>query len=58
LDQKDQEWREILKEKDRKLNSLEKEKDEAYKQISHLKDALKNAEGSFHYYLNYWFGVH
>ncbi|XP_050307065.1 golgin subfamily A member 1 [Anthonomus grandis grandis] len=44
LDQKEQEWRNVLKDKDKILQNLLKEKDEAYKQISHLKDALKNAE--------------
>lgn len=45
LEQKEQEWREIIKEKDRQLQNFEKEKDEAYKQISNLKESLKNAEG-------------
>lgn len=42
---KEQEWREIVKEKDKQLQNLDKEKDEAYKQISNLKESLKNAEG-------------
>lgn len=48
LDQKEQEWREIVKEKDRLLQNLEREKDEAYKQISNLKESLKEAEGILH----------
>lgn len=45
LDQKEHEWREIVREKDRQLQNLEREKDEAYKQISNLKESLKEAEG-------------
>lgn len=45
LEHKEQEWREIVKEKDRQLQNLEREKDEAYKQISNLKESLKEAEG-------------
>ncbi|XP_060517177.1 golgin subfamily A member 1 [Cylas formicarius] len=44
LDEKEREWRDILKEKDRRLNAVEKERDEAYKTISNLKEALRNAE--------------
>lgn len=44
LDTRDNDWKEIVKEKDKRLQSIEKEKDEAYRQISNLKDSLKNAE--------------
>ncbi|XP_066253481.1 golgin subfamily A member 1 isoform X2 [Euwallacea similis] len=44
FEQKEHEWKEIIRDKDRKLQNFEKEKDEAYKQISNLKDALKNSE--------------
>lgn len=45
LEEKDKEWKELANEKDKRLQILEKEKNDAYKQISNLKDALKNAEG-------------
>lgn len=45
LDQKEQEWRELIRDKDRQLQNLEREKNEAYKQISNLKESLKEAEG-------------
>ncbi|XP_066139254.1 golgin subfamily A member 1 isoform X2 [Euwallacea fornicatus] len=44
FEQKEHEWKEIVRDKDRKLQNFEKEKDEAYRQISNLKDALKNSE--------------
>ncbi|RZC32920.1 golgin subfamily A member 1 [Asbolus verrucosus] len=44
LDQKELEWREIMNEKDKKLQNLEKEKDEALKQVSALRETVKNAE--------------
>lgn len=46
LEQKEHEWHEIMREKDRQLQNLEREKDEAYKQISNLKETLKDAEGN------------
>lgn len=45
LEQKEQEWRDIVRDKDRQLQNLEREKNEAYKQISNLKESLKEAEG-------------
>lgn len=50
LDDKEREWKEILSEKDKQLQKLESEKEEAYKQISYLKDSLRNAEGILHFY--------
>ncbi|CAG9771987.1 unnamed protein product [Ceutorhynchus assimilis] len=44
LEQKEHDWQDIVKEKDRRLQNFDKEKDEAYKQISNLKEALRNAE--------------
>ncbi|VEN39077.1 unnamed protein product [Callosobruchus maculatus] len=44
LEQKEHEWKEIARDKDNRLHALEHEKDEAYKQISNLKESLKNAE--------------
>nr|CAH7722862.1 unnamed protein product [Callosobruchus chinensis] len=44
LEQKEHEWKEVARDKDNRLHALEHEKDEAYKQISNLKESLKNAE--------------
>lgn len=45
LDEKEREWKEVVNERDKRLSILEKEKDDAHKQISVLRDSLKNAEG-------------